>query len=48
VKNEKLITSIGHDTVLDQLQNGGKVEGRKYIFRLLQFGIFYSKLIFDK
>lgn len=29
VKNEKLITSIGCDTVFDQLQNGGKVERKK-------------------
>jgi hypothetical protein len=29
VKNEKLITSIGCDTMLDQLQNGGKVERKK-------------------
>ncbi len=29
VKNEKLITSIGCDTMFDQLQNGGKAERKK-------------------
>jgi hypothetical protein len=31
VKNEKLITSIGCDTMFDQLQNGGKVERKKIV-----------------
>jgi hypothetical protein len=42
VKNEKLFTYIGCDTIVVQMANQGKVENI-YMFNLLQYGICCNK-----
>ncbi len=43
VKNEKLVVSTRHDTILAQLHNGVKQKTKRNIFSLLQFGRLYNK-----